>query len=495
MPRQKAQAAAAPPPSDAPKTVDDAADGPPGNAAETVAETGPEPDAPLPDEPNAHESANARQDGNDAIQAEAAKASARGTEMEGICDEFKGKSLAECVAMQPPPKAFAINMSGTSYNRTEKGTLTFSRVKGKYMMYGEQEHAMPNKAKLKMWDAFARLPSSYLKPDPIDPDSIKCVFSPLKTAAGKKHIACVTWSDDDDQPVHVTSYDVSQSAVVVHTINHFDGATWFEPDMKDVRSAAKESAAWWALKTNPGTRAARAAEAAEAKREEAKREAAKREAAKEAKRAEQQEKAKKAADEGACTRHTHPVVTQRALRCTSTHTVACAPQPRTRAAQNSARSHKCARSFPASRLCTMHVFRMYVTHSRRAARMQLVPRATLRPDSLLSSASNRGRPISTATMGVIRTAKALRVTLNPTRGGGISSARMTMGGMRRRRPSRRNRNLPRLTIQSRSGRNSSTQRRSAPTGTTQRQVRRSGTIHSRRHHHSRSRRNPCRHLT
>ena len=169
MPRQKAQAAAAPPPSDAPKTVDDAADGPPGNAAETVAETGPEPDAPLPDEPNAHESANARQDGNDAIQAEAAKASARGTEMEGICDEFKGKSLAECVAMQPPPKAFAINMSGTSYNRTEKGTLTFSRVKGKYMMYGEQEHAMPNKAKLKMWDAFARLPSSYLKPDPIDP--------------------------------------------------------------------------------------------------------------------------------------------------------------------------------------------------------------------------------------------------------------------------------------------------------------------------------------
>ena len=127
----------------------------------------------------------------DAIAAEAAKAAARGTEMDGVCDEFKGKPVSECVAMQPPPKSFVVDMDSPTYTRKEKGILTFACVKGKYMMYGEQEHLLPNKTTLKMWDAYAPLPTKYLKPDEINPSTLVSCFEAVKTQAGKKHVVCV----------------------------------------------------------------------------------------------------------------------------------------------------------------------------------------------------------------------------------------------------------------------------------------------------------------
>ena len=189
------------------------------------------------------------------IQQEAANTEQRGTKVDGLCDAFKGKTIEECVSMQPAPTAYRLQLDGDNVGqRVEAGKLSFACVKGKFMMYEQQIVDLPSGKKLYTWGAFAELPKEYLKPDAIDHNTITLTFDGRKKG-GKKHIVITAFADDELAPVQVASYDVAASAMAESPITSFHGSDSFDVDVKEAHIAARESREWWENKSNPTSRA------------------------------------------------------------------------------------------------------------------------------------------------------------------------------------------------------------------------------------------------
>ena len=119
----------------------------------------------------------------DLIDAEQQNAEKRGTAMSGECEEFKGKSLDERIAMQPEPTFYKTNLSGDDKGkRVEAGKLSFVACKGEVMLYDKKSHERgAGMTPLTTYSAFGRRPAVYNHPTELE---VFQSFGGIKKASG-----------------------------------------------------------------------------------------------------------------------------------------------------------------------------------------------------------------------------------------------------------------------------------------------------------------------
>ena len=188
-----------------------------------------------------------------AIEAEKERAAARGTDMNGINEQFKGKTLDECFALQPQPTAKKLQLDGENIGKkVDVGKLKFACVKGDFILYDEHRHVLPSGKTLHTFSAFAPRPREYLNPDPIE--GIVQTLDGIKRAS-KKHVFFTAFTEGEPatEPLKIASFDINNTMMTEALIASYD-PTKFEVELKDAHSAAPSAGAWWKAKTDPSSR-------------------------------------------------------------------------------------------------------------------------------------------------------------------------------------------------------------------------------------------------
>ena len=190
----------------------------------------------------------------DLIDAEQQNAEKRGTAMSGECEEFKGKSLDERIAMQPEPTFYKTQLSGDDEGkRVEAGKLSFVGCKGEVMLYDKKSHERgAGMTPLTTYSAFGRRPAVYNHPTELE---VFQSFGGIK----KAHNKYIFLSILEDVPMKMALFSIAESRVCEYPMCT-RGISSYEASTRDIGMAIRAAREWFDAKINPQSRVARAAE-------------------------------------------------------------------------------------------------------------------------------------------------------------------------------------------------------------------------------------------
>ena len=180
----------------------------------------------------------------DLIDAEQQNAEKRGTAMSGECEEFKGKSLDERIAMQPEPTFYKTQLSGDDEGkRVEAGKLSFVGCKGEVMLYDKKSHERgAGMTPLTTYSAFGRRPAVYNHPTELE---VFQSFGGIK----KAHNKYIFLSILEDVPMKMALFSIAESRVCEYPMCT-RGISSYEASTRDIGMAIRAAREWFDAKIN-----------------------------------------------------------------------------------------------------------------------------------------------------------------------------------------------------------------------------------------------------